>query len=190
MQLFVEHGSKSLTMDDIAREFGMSKKTLYQKYINKEALLEEVLDFKLESVIEKMQNLNTEIENAVERMCFRDKQIENAVSANKTMMIRQLMKYYPKIFDKHIHKFSDRFSDVLVNNIERGREQGYYRKDFDAEFYAKLFFHLIISYDASPYFDTEEIDRCFFQNEIMMFYMNAITTERGKEILKTISGRQ
>ena len=67
-ELFIEHGSKTLTMDDVAREFGISKKTLYQKYKNKEALLEEVLDFKLNHIIQKMQKLDVEVENAVERM--------------------------------------------------------------------------------------------------------------------------
>ena len=52
-------------MDDVAREFGISKKTLYQKYKNKEALLEEVLDFKLSHIIQKMQKLDVEVENAV-----------------------------------------------------------------------------------------------------------------------------
>ncbi|HAI79685.1 MAG TPA: TetR/AcrR family transcriptional regulator, partial [Chryseobacterium sp.] len=48
VELFIDNGAKTLTMDDIAKEFGMSKKTLYQKYANKEALLEDVLAFKLE----------------------------------------------------------------------------------------------------------------------------------------------
>ena len=39
--MFRTHGAKTLTMDDIAREFCISKKTLYQKYKNKEELLTE-----------------------------------------------------------------------------------------------------------------------------------------------------
>lgn len=183
-ELFIEHGSKTLTMDDIAREFGISKKTLYQKYKNKEALIEEVLDFKLKEIIEKMRKLDTEVENAVERMFCRDEQMERAVSSNKSMMIRQLVKYYPAIYHKHMANFSEKFTEVLVKNIEKGRKQGVYREDFNAEINAKLFIQMMMSYDSSPIFEVNKINRHDFNIEVMMLYMNAITTEKGKEVLK------
>lgn len=186
-ELFIEHGSKTLTMDDIAKEFGMSKKTLYQKYKNKDALLEEILAFKLNEIIEKMQRLDVEVENAVERMFCRDEQIERAVNSNQSLMIKQLIKYYPTIFNKHMVNFSEKFAAVLEQNIERGRAQGYYREDFNASVYARLFFQLMLSYDSSPYLEEVNIGRQEFQNEVMTFYMNAITTEKGKKILKKIN---
>ena len=48
--LFIEYGAKTFTMDDIAKEFSMSKKTLYQQFKNKDELLEAVLDFQLEQM--------------------------------------------------------------------------------------------------------------------------------------------
>ena len=183
-ELFIEHGSKTLTMDDVAREFGISKKTLYQKYKNKEALLEEVLDFKLKGVIEKMQQLDVEVDNAVERMFCRDEQMERAVNSNKSMMVKQLVKYYPSIFNKHMVNFAEKFSKVLTHNIERGREQGFYRHDFKEEIYSKLFVQLMMSYDSSPILEHEKVEREEFNHEVMMLYMNAITTEKGKQILK------
>lgn len=182
--LFIEHGSKTLTMDDIAREFGMSKKTLYQLYKNKEALIEEVLDFKLQDMVKKMQKLDIEVENAVERMFCRDEQMERAVNSNKSMMIKQLIKYYPAIFNKHMVNFSEKFSEVLINNIEKGRAQGYYREDFNTEIYSKLFVQLMMSYDSSPILEHEKVERDEFYYEVMMLYMNAITTEKGKSELK------
>lgn len=183
-ELFIENGAKTLTMDDIAKAFGMSKKTLYQKYSNKEALLSDVLKFKLEEIIDKLNQLEGEVENAVERMFCRDEQIEKAAASNKSLLIRQLMKYYPAIFNKHMIDFSHHFSEVLIHNIERGRMQGFYRKDFDANIYAQLFFQLIMSYDSSHFIEKEGIDRMHYTNETLMFYMNAITTEEGKKQLK------
>ena len=186
-ELFIENGAKTLTMDDVAKEFGMSKKTIYQKYKNKEALLEDVLGFKLNEIIQKMQKLDVEVDNAVERMFCRDEQIEKAVKSNDSMLIKQLMKYYPSMFNKHMLNFSEKFAEVLVRNIEKGREQGYYRTDFNASIYSKMFFQLMMSYESSRFFDTAKIDREVFQQEAMMMYMNAITTEKGKEIIKKIN---
>ncbi len=184
VMLFIENGAKTLTMDDIAKEFGMSKKTLYQHYKNKEALLEDVLAFKLNDVIEQLNMLDDTVENAVERMFCRDQQIEEAVKSNKSLFIRQLVRYYPAIFNKHISEFSDRFTDVLLRNIKKGREQGYYRTDFNETAYAQLFFSLIMSYDNSPFIDNEIFDRNHFHEEVVLFYMNAITTEEGKKYIK------
>lgn len=182
-ELFIENGAKTLTMDDIAREFGMSKKTLYQKYTTKEALLEDVLEYKLTEVIEKLNKMDKQIENAVDRMYCRDEEIEKAARSNNSVLIRQLLKYYPTIFNKHMMNFSERFTEVLVQNIERGREQGYYRTDFDAALYASIYFQMVMSYDSSPFLDTSKTDRAEYSNVALNFYMNAITTELGKQQL-------
>ena len=182
-ELFIENGAKTLTMDDIAREFGMSKKTLYQKYTTKEALLEDVLEYKLTEVIEKLNKMDMQIENAVDRMYCRDEEIEKAARSNNSVLIRQLLKYYPAIFNKHMMNFSERFTEVLVHNIERGREQGYYRTDFDAALYASIYFQMVMSYDSSPFLDTSKTDRAEYSNVALNFYMNAITTELGKQQL-------
>lgn len=185
-QLFIENGAKSVTMDEIAKEFGISKKTLYQKYKNKEELLEEVLKYKLQEVIERLKYLDENIDNAVARMFCRDEEIDKVSHSNNNILIRQLLKYYPAIFHKHMLNFSTKFSEVLVHNIEKGRKQGLYREDFDPELYAKLFFQIVMSYDSSPYFDVELIERENFMQETMFFYLNAITNEKGKEVLKNL----
>lgn len=183
-QLFLEYGAKSVTMDDIAKELGMSKKTLYQQYKNKEALLEEVLIFGMERVLRRMYDLDEEMNNAVERMFCRDEALEKTSRTNDSVFLKQLIKYYPLIFNRHMRHFSEKFSEILVQNIERGRKQGFYRNNFDAHFYAKLFFQLIMSYDSSPFLDTSGISRDEYRQETMKFYMYSIVTEKGREILE------
>ena len=185
-ELFLENGAKTLTMDDIAKEFGMSKKTLYKDYKNKEVLLEEVLSYSLNGVLEKIKNLDEKVENAIDRMFLRDEEIEKASTTNNSIMLRQLIKYYPQIFNRHMKDFSEKFSAIMVHNIERGRKQGYYREDFDALFYARLFFQLVMSFN-SPFLDTGGLSRSDYHYESLKFYMSAITTEKGKEYMKAIN---
>src|SRR5690625_5223063 len=137
-ELFQLHGAKTLTMDDIARELSMSKKTLYEKYKNKEKLLEAVLSNGVEKVLVRLRDLEGEIDNAIERMLLRDDEITQMSSANDSILLRQLIKYYPRLFERHMRAFSEKFTKIIEHNIERGRKQGYYRTDFDAYFYAKF----------------------------------------------------
>ncbi len=185
-ELFLEFGAKTLTMDEVAREFGISKKTLYQRYRNKEALLEDVLHLKLQEIIDKMQQLDLEIDNAIDRMLCRDEVIDKAVDSNNTVLIKQLLRYYPSIFSTHMQNFSEKFADVLIHNIQRGRKQGFYREDFDEKMYSKFFFQLIMSYENSTFVDVSGIERFEYQNGVMEFYLQAITTEKGKQYLKSI----
>ena len=187
--LFIENGAKTLTMDEIAKEFDISKKTIYQKYKNKDELLEEVLGYILAQIIEKIKYSDQNIENAIERMICRDVEFDKVSNTNKTLFIRQLIKYYPNIFNKHMLDFSEKFSAILVHNIDKGRQQGLYRENFDPEIYSKMFFQLVMSYDSSPFLDTSVIDRAYFNHETLMMYMNAITTEKGKETLKKIKNK-
>ena len=184
--LFLENGPKAVTMDDVAREMGMSKKTLYKKYRNKEALLDDVLSFGMNRVLRKMKDLDEKIDNAIERMFARDEDLERTSKTNDSILLKQLIKFYPHIFNGHMKDFSKNFADILVHNVERGRKQGYYRTDFDERYYAKMYFQLVMSYDDSPFLDTEGMSRRNHQHKALMFYMNAITTEKGKDYMKPI----
>lgn len=182
--LFLKDGVKTVTMDDIAKELAMSKKTLYLKYKNKEELLEDVLAFGLEKAIIKIRNLDDKVENAIERMFARDEEFENASRTNDSIMLRQLVKYYPHIFNAHMLLFSEKLSEMLMHNIARGREQGLYRENFDSEIYSKMFFQLMMTYDISPYLDREQVSRTYYHKEALLLYMYAITNEEGKKHLE------
>lgn len=185
-ELFIENGAKSLTMDDLAKSLGISKKTLYQKYANKDALLEAVLTFKVDQMNEHFNTLDEKYDDALERMLCKDDELENATATSKSILLKQIIKYYPEIFRKHMQNFSGVFSKVLISNIEKGRIQGYYRKDFDAEMYSKLFFQMAISYDSSPFMEGSTVDRYHYLDAAMDFYLSAVTNENGKDHLKKL----
>lgn len=184
-ELFYLHGAKSLTMDEIAREFSMSKKTLYQHYKNKEELIGEVLDFILNEIVEKLSLEQIVDVNPISNMFCRQKDMEEFSNSNRSLFIRQLQKYYPTVFENHLVEMDKKLSVIIINNIEKGRELGLYRKDFDAIFYSKLLLHLFISVESSVLFDFENTEdhRLNDKNEIMKFFLYSIASEKGAGIL-------
>ena len=183
-ELFALHGAKTLTMDDIAKEFSMSKKTLYQLYKNKEDLLIEVLDHKLDLVVETLLLNDSKSDNAIERMFLREKDFESFSQTNKTTFIRQLIKYYPSIYAQHVLSIDEKISKIVTHNIKLGREQGYYRSDFDERLYIRFLLQLMFSYEDSPLFENEANDRNCFCFEVMVFYIQSISTNKGKDFLE------
>lgn len=185
--LFLMHGAKSLTMDDIAKEFSISKKTLYQYYANKEDLLQLVLDSVVDQVVENMTLLGLKDENAIEKMLWRDQEFEKFTQTNKNLFIRQLIKYYPQIFQLHIINLHDKISKIIINNIKIGRKQGMYRIDFDEKLYTKFILQLFLSFDTSPLFEEEINDKKYLCTETIVFYLSAIVTEKGRNYLKKLN---
>lgn len=140
LKLFIENGAKALTMDDIAKAFSMSKKTLYEQYGNKEKLLEKVLRHKIQQVLIGLKTIEEQEKNAIERMICKDKCLKEISQENKSIFIKQLIKYYPNIFHKHTLIFSEKATEIFVQNIKKGREQELFRQDFDEVWYSKFFF--------------------------------------------------
>lgn len=183
-QIFLENGAKTVTMDDLAREFGVSKKTLYLKYKNKDELLEDVLLYSTTKILKVIKDLDEKIENPIVRMFSRDEYMDKISESNNSIMLKQLIKYYPDLFQRHMMVFAEKFADIIVLNIERGRKLGYYREDFDARLYAKMYFQLIMSYDNSPFIDTSSLTKYEYHLEALKLHMNAITTEKGRQFMR------
>ncbi|MDY3521627.1 TetR/AcrR family transcriptional regulator [Riemerella anatipestifer] len=187
-ELFVQNGAKSLTMDDIAKAFSISKKTLYQNYKNKEVLLEEVLDFLLKQLLEQLKAEEEKSLNPIEKMLLRETKIEQISENNRTVFVRQLIKYYPEIYNIHIVNVYKGIYEILKHNVIKGREQGLYEKDFDIETYAKYFLELMFAFDSSPLFEEEQkIGRSNYCQGVVRFYLNAIVTPKGKEFLNQLT---
>lgn len=186
-KLFLLNGAKTTTMDDVAKEFSISKKTLYQHYKNKEELLRELLSFIISHVEEELERLNINSKMCpIEEMFCANKKIKSETEGNKTLFIRQLKKYYNHLYIEHLQDVVKTFSHRITDNIERGRKEGYYREDFNEKTYVNLLLVMMNSYDDSPLINNEEINRGHFCFDVMMFYLNSITTEKGKQILNKI----
>lgn len=187
LALFLENGAKTLTMDDIAREFRMSKRTIYQHYKNKEELLDSVLDFHTDMVISKLKAI-TEIENlnSVEKMLIRDEDLQKLSNNQKSIFIRQVKKYYSNLSKKNAIKAYEKLKTIFISNIEQGQKEGLYRKNIDVEVVVKMVIVLMFSYDESHLMESANADglnQCEFSKQVIKFYLNAIVTEEGRKFL-------
>lgn len=187
LALFLENGAKTITMDDIAQEFGMSKRTIYQHYKNKEELLDSVLDFHTDMVISKLKAI-TEIKNlnSVEKMLIRDEDLQKLSNNQKSIFIRQVKKYYSNLSKKNAIKAYEKLKTIFISNIEQGQKEGLYRKNIDVEVVVKMVIVLMFSYDESPLMESanaDSLNQCEFSKQVITFYLNAIVTEEGRKFL-------
>ena len=117
-EMFIKLGFKSITMDDIAGEMCISKKTIYKYFCNKELLIEESTKLLHKEVHENIESIVQQNYNAIEESFkIRNKFTEMFQSTADTSPIFQLKKHYPEIYENLMIKEIDECSMCFEKNI-------------------------------------------------------------------------
>lgn len=132
-ELFYRAGIKSVSVDDICHELGMSKKTFYVYFTGKDDLVEQMLRRNHEKLHQR--SIQTMQENSlVEIMRGFTEQMRNGQDVRHIpQLVYDLQKYYPQLFESYQrHVFSDQKA-LLQEYIQKGIEEGIFRSNIDAE---------------------------------------------------------
>lgn len=175
-ELFLKLGFKSVTMDDIACEMCISKKTIYKYFSNKETLIEEgteVVHQKIHTLMEEVisQNHNAIAENVQMREMF--KQMFQSFDHSPAY---QLKKHYPEIYDKMICNEIEDCSQMFRQNIEKGIVEGLYRKETDVEAAVKFYYTLIFSINENTMMEKDAYE---LEAKALEYHTRAIATPKG-----------
>ncbi|MGI9527103.1 MAG: TetR/AcrR family transcriptional regulator [Weeksellaceae bacterium] len=140
-EMFYAVGFKTLTMDDIANQLSMSKKTLYELFGSKENLIKEVLQYSFEDIQENFSKIQGENLDAVEELILLKQYVDKKYnSAQRQSCLYQLQRYYAKLYQKIFMAEHHKIIARLENNFKKGKEQGLYRETIVPEIYASLYF--------------------------------------------------
>lgn len=139
-RLFTRNGIKSVSMDDIAQEMGVSKKTLYKYVSDKHQLIKMTLEaaFKRHRYHEEKCPPKA---NAIEEYLFVYESIANMIRQSNFSVEYDLQKYYPDLHKEMLLARKMKMENGLISNLKRGVEEGLYRADLDIETITKINVH-------------------------------------------------
>ena len=137
-ELFFKAGIRSVTMDDIARHLGMSKKTIYQFYKDKDELVKALVMKRLEADKCAMHNLSEQSDNVIEEMIMMMKCSEEIFSKTNPILIHDLQKYHPEAWQMFQSFKADFVVETIGQLLLRGIEQGLVRPEIDPEILARM----------------------------------------------------
>lgn len=189
LKLFTQHGFKSITMDDIAKELGISKKTIYQHFASKTDLVKATIDYVFDAANEQMKKIVQTCESPIHehflmRTCVGDLFGHNI----KASTIYQFNKYYPKLAERIQKKRQADYDFTVVRNLKEGVAKGYYRKDIDIDFIGKLFFTTHDNFyndeSFSPMQNSQSVAELNYK--LLEYHLRAIVTPKGLEILEKL----
>jgi AcrR family transcriptional regulator len=185
--LFLKLGFKSVTMDDIAGEMCISKKTIYKYFCNKEILIEESTELVHKTVHGVINTIVAKNHNAIEENFEIRKMFKEMFQIADTSPLYQLKKHYPEIYHKVMNREFDECSLCFKQNIEKGIEQELYRKDLNIDVYVKFYYSLIFSIKENT---VSEKEATKLELEALQYHTRAMSTAKGiveleKQLLKT-----
>ena len=185
-QLFLERGFKSITMDDIANEIGMSKKTIYSEYENKTSLIEDCVMAKFCVLNEGIDLIIAMEKNAIEELYEIKRFVMSHLNNEKSSPQYQLMKYYHKIHKSlKLMQFEKMHKCVLLN-VERGLAQGLFRDNVNPEFVARIYFSGMNTIKDQNIFPLDLFPISELMDSFLEYHIRGIVTPKGKTILNNV----
>lgn len=179
--IFTRFGIKSVTMDDIAHELGISKKTLYKYFKDKNDLIVKGVQMKIDA--DEKQCVACVEGNAIDELfTISEFVIQNLANINPSVIF-ELKKYHPEAFEilnKHKWEF---VLKTIRKNISRGIEEGIYRDNMNPEIIARLYVgstDLIMEGSIFPWPEFK-VDNVYL--EILRFQVRGLANKKGIEYL-------
>ena len=183
-ELFRKFGIKSVTMDDIASELGISKKTIYHHVQDKTDLVSKLMEFENERVQKCMAEIFQAKRNAIEELFEVNRFMINLMKRYSPSFNYDLKKYYPDIFRK-IHAIRrTNIYNAIRNNLKKGKSEGLYRDELNEEVLAKLNVSRMEDMPNSSLFTPEELNSGSVFKEMFIYHIRGIANERGTRFLE------
>ena len=187
-ELYMKFGIKGITMDDVAREIGISKKTIYQFVTDKDELVGKIIDHEIVQRQLEICNCFKVGYNAIEEL------FEISLFMNKLMREQNpatehdLRKYYPHHYQKIVKVRREGIFNYILLNLKKGKQEGLYRSEIDEDVIAKLYLSRSEILNANDLFTVEELTSAKITEELLIYHVRGIATEKGiKELSKKIA---
>jgi AcrR family transcriptional regulator len=174
--MFLKLGFKSVTMDDIACEMCISKKTIYKYFSNKEKLIEEGTEAIHQNIHNLMDKVVSENYNAIEENFEMRKMFKEMFQSFDHSPAYQLKKHYPEIYEKMMANEIEDCSNVFQKNISKGISEGLYRKEVDIETAVQFYYTLIFSINENTQYQK---DATVLELKALEYHTRAMATPNG-----------
>ena len=174
--MFLKLGFKSVTMDDIACELCISKKTIYKYFSNKELLIEEGTREVHKEIYEIINQIISKKYNAIQENFEIRKMFKEMFKSTETSPLYQLKKHYPQIYEVVMHREIDECKSVFIQNIKKGIEEGFYRENINIDTFVRFYYTLIFSINENT---KSEKEAFALEMEALEYHTRAMATPVG-----------
>lgn len=184
-ELFLTLGFKSVTMDDIAEEMKISKKTIYTFFGNKEALVQSVVFSMYSYITTNLTQIREEAKNPISELYEVKMFIMHQLKGEKTSPQHQLRKYYPNIHKELQKKQFDFMTKSVKKSLTKGVEMKLFRSSIDIDFISRMYFNGMVGIKNVDMFPIEKYSPEQLMENYLDYHLRAIVTKDGMKLLSS-----
>lgn len=183
-ELFNRYGIRSVSMDDIAAQLGMSKKTLYQYYTDKDELVNAVFDIVLTDNKTHCLECSKQGENAIQEVFLSFDVVEEMLKNMNPSVLFDMQKYHPTAFKK-FEEFRNGFLYRIIKaNLERGIKEELYREDIDTDILSRYRLHsVLLSFDTDV-FPSNKTQLFHIEQQLLELFLFGMATSKGLKLIQ------
>jgi len=181
--LFMKYGIKSVTMDDISRSLGISKKTVYQYFNDKNEIVNRVAKTHLEKERRNFEEMQIDAENAIDKLYRHSRFLRKSFEKMNPVVLFDLKKYHKDAWQLFVAYKKNIFSKSMIETLNEGIKQGYFRESIDPEILITLRFEILEMIADGNIFPPDEYDFKEVQLQIFDHFIHGILTDKGHHLL-------
>lgn len=182
-ELYRRYGIKSVTMDEIAFQMGVSKKTIYQSFSDKNELVDEVVFDMLEANKNCCLDSIKNSANAIQEVLFMMDAMKDMMTSISPSFVFDIQRGHPRSFKKFDEFKSSFIFEILKANIERGKREGLYRQEVNTEVISKFRLNTMMLVYNEDIFPRNQYTVSELQNEMIIYYLYGLVTLKGFELI-------
>ena len=182
--LFMQYGIRSVSMDDIASQLGMSKKTLYQYYADKDELVDLVLTNMLETNKSRCISDKNNAENAIHEVFLAYEMIQELFANMNPALLFDMEKYHPEAFKKFQQYKSGFLYQVISENLKRGVGEELYRPDISIDILCRFRIGTTMMAFDPEIFPDNRSTLVKIEEEIFYHFLYGLATPNGEKVIE------
>lgn len=185
-ELFLNLGFKSVTMDDIAQQMAISKKTIYAHFSTKTKLVKATVEYLIKEIEQGIALLSSRKLNPIVETYEMKKYAMEMLKNEKSSPQFQLKKYYPEVYYPLREKQFEIVQRIVIENLQRGITTGHYKGDIPISFVSRIYFVGMLGIKDKNLFPEEEYSNAKLMDYFLKYHLSSICTTKGLETLNEL----
>jgi AcrR family transcriptional regulator len=182
-ELFRRYGVKSITMDEISEQLGISKKTIYQSFSDKNELVDKVVMDMLHKNQCSCEVRTKKAENAVQEVFLNMENVENMYANLNPSFVHDIERGHPAVYKKFYNYKCHFVFDMIKANIERGKEEKLYRQEMNTEIITRMKMETMLLPFNESVFPRNQFPIIYTHRELTEYYLFGMVTEAGRKLI-------